>query len=198
MMFLKKVLLLGRRHHLLVLQMEAAQKTRQSFSVGLLLVWICLMRKMINLNPAIDDLNLPQVPSDSENGERLATNVENSQVASTANGSCCSSDRNILMEDSKALRTSVNAGSAEEQPIMKPQRQSTRNRPLTTKALEALASGFLNTRRKRKGTEVQAEENPILRPSRRARSRVTGTPNCANPGTGMMDSKEANGADGVL
>ncbi|CBI39482.3 unnamed protein product, partial [Vitis vinifera] len=143
------------------------------------------------------DLNLPQVPSDSENGERLATNVENSQVASTANGSCCSSDRNILMEDSKALRTSVNAGSAEEQPIMKPQRQSTRNRPLTTKALEALASGFLNTRRKRKGTEVQAEENPILRPSRRARSRVTGTPNCANPGTGMMDSKEANGADGV-
>lgn len=143
------------------------------------------------------DLNLPQVQSDSENGERLATNVENSQVASTANGSCCSSDRNILMEDSKALRTSVNAGSAEEQPIMKPQRQSTRNRPLTTKALEALASGFLNTRRKRKGTEVQAEENPILRPSRRARSRVTGTPNCANPGTGMMDSKEANGADGV-
>ena len=143
------------------------------------------------------DLNLPQVPSDSENGQRPMTDADNSQVASTANGSCCSSERNMLVEDSKALRSPVNAGNAEEQPIMKPQRQSTRNRPLTTKALEALASGFLNTRRKRKGTEVQAEENPILRPSRRARSRPTVTPNCINPGTGVMDSKEANEVDGV-
>lgn len=148
------------------------------------------------IRPLID-LNLPQVPSDSENGERLTTDVQNSQVASTANGFCCSSDRNIPMEDSKALRTSGHATNTEAQPIMKPQRQSTRNRPLTTKALEALAGGFLNTRRKRKGTEASREENPMLRPSRRARSRVTVTPNCANPGTGIMDSKEANGVDGV-
>ncbi|KAI3668251.1 hypothetical protein L6452_43328 [Arctium lappa] len=38
-------------------------------------------------------------------------------------------------------------------PVTNGQRQSTRNRPLTTKALEALANGFLNPKKKRRGLE---------------------------------------------
>ncbi|KAJ0034821.1 hypothetical protein Pint_24553 [Pistacia integerrima] len=62
-----------------------------------------------------------------------------------------------------------------QQPNMINRRHSTRNRPLTTKALEALAFGFLNTKQKRRFGDA---------PSRRARSR--GRVN-ENLGSGVAD-----------
>ncbi|KAL2506900.1 hypothetical protein Adt_22521 [Abeliophyllum distichum] len=61
------------------------------------------------------DLNFPQVPPDMENGF-LATESQNSSAIEA---------------------------SYEQQPSMNMRRHSTRNRPPTTRALEALASGFL-------------------------------------------------------
>lgn len=61
------------------------------------------------------------------------------------------------------------ASTTEQDSTMNSRRQSTRNRPLTTKALEALQWGFFHTNKKRKDGE--APENSA-RPSRRARRRT--------------------------
>ncbi|BAT86332.1 hypothetical protein LR48_Vigan03g287000 [Vigna angularis] len=50
-------------------------------------------------------------------------------------------------------------GNNEQQSILVNRRQSTRNRPLTTKALEALEYRFINSKRKRKNTEC-SDNNP--------------------------------------
>lgn len=55
---------------------------------------------------------------------------------------------------------------------MNARRHSTRNRPLTTKALEALAFGFLSTKQKRKFGDSFLRE-----PSRRSRARTRFTEN---------------------
>ncbi|XP_004298121.1 PREDICTED: uncharacterized protein LOC101314561 [Fragaria vesca subsp. vesca] len=59
---------------------------------------------------------------------------------------------------------------ASEQPLaVNPRRQSTRNRPLTTKVLEAFACGFLDTKQTRKSRDVFPREKSK---SRRSRARV--------------------------
>ncbi|KAA8536861.1 hypothetical protein F0562_029339 [Nyssa sinensis] len=141
------------------------------------------------------DLNLPQVPSDSENGEICRMEVDDRQGDPNEN-SCLPSNTNKLVEDSKALITSVNVNAAVQQPIVNLRRHSTRNRPLTTRALEALASGFLSTKRRRKGTDSQTFEKQMLRPSRKARSRAIGTSYSVSTNNGVVESQEETGADG--
>uniref|UniRef100_A0A5B6ZUT8 SANT domain-containing protein n=1 Tax=Davidia involucrata TaxID=16924 RepID=A0A5B6ZUT8_DAVIN len=142
------------------------------------------------------DLNLPQIPSDSENGEFCRMEVDENQGDPNANGSFFPSDSHKLIEDSKSLRTSAYVNDAEQQPIVNPRRQSTRNRPLTTKALEALASGFLSTKRRRKDTKSQTRENSVPRPSRKAHSRAIVTSNSGSTDNGVVESKEESGVDG--
>ncbi|OVA04321.1 SANT domain [Macleaya cordata] len=79
------------------------------------------------------DLNIPFVPSDLETGEPFITEVENGQNDPSSK---------------EAPFLSSDVASAEQQPIGIARRQGTRNRPLTTRALEAFACGFLNTKRK--------------------------------------------------
>ncbi|KAM7279012.1 hypothetical protein ACFE04_006146 [Oxalis oulophora] len=69
-----------------------------------------------------------------------------------------------------ALAVGPCSGNAEQDPNMNSRRKSTRNRPLTTKALEALAGGYLSSSPKRKARDVFKTENP--RPPRRARGSV--------------------------
>jgi hypothetical protein len=57
-------------------------------------------------------------------------------------------------------------------PNMNTRRHSTRNRPPTTKALEALACGFLNIKQKRKSRDDFSLDNRMSRPLRRARSKM--------------------------
>ncbi|XP_010259676.1 PREDICTED: uncharacterized protein LOC104599012 [Nelumbo nucifera] len=132
---------------------------------------------------ALIDLNLPHVPPDFETDESFME-VADSQDDPSAKGSSIPSERQHT-EESEALRLK-SVAIAEEQPIANARRHSTRNRPLTTRALEALACGFFNTKRRRRGPEALSHENSISRPSRRARGKV-------GVSTRIVDSKLEEG-----
>ncbi|OAY27758.1 uncharacterized protein LOC110602270 [Manihot esculenta] len=130
------------------------------------------------------DLNIP-IPQDAETESSMIEMTER-QLDKTSGQT----------EDSGILETSTSVcGSTSEQPPgISSRRQSTRNRPLTTKALEALACGFLSIKQKRRSRDDFSLDDSISRPSRRARSKVRVTENF---GTGVMDYKgdeRANGA----
>ncbi|KAM5569011.1 hypothetical protein ABKV19_016504 [Rosa sericea] len=68
-----------------------------------------------------------------------------------------------------SVETSDSMAASEQQPTVNPRRQSTRNRPLTAKVLEAFACGFLDTKQSRKSRDAFPREKSK---SRRARARV--------------------------
>ncbi|CAK9158797.1 unnamed protein product [Ilex paraguariensis] len=125
------------------------------------------------------DLNIPQVPPDFESGVFIAGSTEGQ-------------DQNTSREpdDPCALKTALNAASSQQQLNMNSRRQSTRNRLPTTKALEALANGFLtiNERRRSKGGGPQAS-----RSSRRARVGMRFPESCIDTVASMVEE----GGDGV-
>ncbi|KAK7258882.1 hypothetical protein RIF29_24471 [Crotalaria pallida] len=92
-----------------------------------------------------------QVPPMSENGEMVAMAEEDGKCLQ-ANDSCLASDTKEVVE--KPVRTSHDVGSVEHQPDINPRRQSTRNRPLTVRALESLANDFLHEERKQKRKNI--------------------------------------------
>ncbi|GMP60521.1 hypothetical protein CsSME_00023350 [Camellia sinensis var. sinensis] len=143
------------------------------------------------------DLNVLQGLSDSENGEICDTKVDESQKNPNANVLCFSSDKYELVKEPNNLCTSSNVNAAEKHLIGSPRRQSTRNRPLTTRALEALAFGYLSTKRKRKGTENQRQDNPVSKHSCKAHIRADVTSNSGSISSGILDDKDQNGVDGV-
>ncbi|RZC47494.1 hypothetical protein C5167_040432 [Papaver somniferum] len=81
------------------------------------------------------DLNLPHVPSNVEIDEPFIKEVEISQ-------------RNPSSEHPPSAASGELAGAGQQPSDLASRRQGTRKRPLTTKALEALACGFLTTKRK--------------------------------------------------
>ncbi|KAF5186542.1 arginine-glutamic acid dipeptide repeat protein [Thalictrum thalictroides] len=141
------------------------------------------------------DLNLPHVSTDSETSEKCTTKVENSQDYQCTNISSFSSEENHQQEDSQDLKISSQVAIAEKQTVTNGRRQSTRNRPLTTKALEALECGFLTTNRTWRGMEPLSEENLSPKPSRRARAKASKRRNFGDVSTSIADSKEQEGLD---
>ncbi|XP_031268328.1 uncharacterized protein LOC116126790 [Pistacia vera] len=127
-------------------------------------------------NPLSIDLNHSHIPLDSENGELVKMEVEDGQ-GTNANGLFLHENEHNL----EAQKASVD---------VEPRRQSTRNRPLTAKALEALACGFLSINKKEKSKEFHSREIPFSTPSRRARSRVKGSSKRSTSGTGIADLKK--------
>lgn len=106
------------------------------------------------------DLNLPHVPPDSDNDEPLLEKLSGTN-------------------QQRELFNPSNAGvSTEQHPVMNGQRQSTRNRPLTTKALEALACGYLSPKKKRKGVEAASQNNSMSKPPRRVRAKTALLTSC--------------------
>ncbi|KAI3894131.1 hypothetical protein MKW92_052059 [Papaver armeniacum] len=81
------------------------------------------------------DLNLPHVPSNVEIDEPYIKEVEICQ-------------RNPSSEHPPSPASGELAGAEQQPSDLASRRQGTRKRPLTTKALEALACGFLTTKRK--------------------------------------------------
>ncbi|XP_028751591.1 uncharacterized protein LOC114711367 [Neltuma alba] len=75
-------------------------------------------------------------------------------------------------DDSCAATISI-AEDNSEQPNMNTRRQSTRNRPLTAKVLEAFAFGYLDRKEKRKGRDYLLD-SPSPKPSRRVRGKKSG------------------------
>ncbi|XWS57518.1 hypothetical protein CRYUN_Cryun09bG0181100 [Craigia yunnanensis] len=96
------------------------------------------------------------------------------------------------------LKTSTNVCAEEQQPIVNTRRQSKRSRPLATRVLEALESGFFNMKRTQKVRDVQAQATQISSPSRKARSRVKATSKHGNAGSKTVDAKEGKGTDGAF
>ncbi|KAJ7977960.1 Arginine-glutamic acid dipeptide repeat protein [Quillaja saponaria] len=114
------------------------------------------------------NLNLLQVPLKSEN-EELTVFVEEDSQDIKKKDPCFTSDTKKLIPE--ALGTSIDVSSMEQQLDGNPRRQSTRNRPLTIRALESLANEFLFVERKQKKKEARIRENSF-NPCRRARSRT--------------------------
>lgn len=85
--------------------------------------------------------SIPQVPLKSENGEMMATVEEDGQCLK-ANDQCLSYDAQAVVEEPP--RTSCDVVSMEHQPNINSRRQSTRNRPLSLRALESLET-FIQT-----------------------------------------------------
>ncbi|XP_060971922.1 uncharacterized protein LOC115716096 [Cannabis sativa] len=110
------------------------------------------------------DLNLPISPD---------VETDESQMMDTAEG------KDHEMDNPHVVKFSECVAITEEQEakVVGSRRQSTRNRPLTTRVLEAFACGFLDIKQKRKSKDAFLGDNLKLRPpSRRARARVTTTP----------------------
>lgn len=127
------------------------------------------------------DLNLPQVSPDFETGEENETS---------------------RLEDSAAPNPTADVSFSEQQPNGS-RRQSTRNRPLTVKALEALANGFLTTTTRRKNKEALPRDNSRSRLPRQAHSGVETTEDFGS-GTavasqeGEAGNEESNGDVEIL
>ncbi|XP_048324404.2 uncharacterized protein LOC107411936 isoform X1 [Ziziphus jujuba] len=131
------------------------------------------------------NLNLPEGLPDSRNSEVLTMEEDGGRVINM-DSSCCHSEMKKPVPGT--LRISTDIGSSEQD--MNHRRQSTRNRPLTIRALESLENGFLNVQRRAKSTEGQKRENPFSNPSRKARSRVKITSNHSDAVTGPPVLKE--------
>ncbi|OMO53682.1 hypothetical protein CCACVL1_28443 [Corchorus capsularis] len=127
------------------------------------------------------DLNLPVLP-EAETDEPFM-------------GEVIKRDEHTTRQPDNASQLEANScmPSAELQPDMNARRQSTRIRPPTTKALEALACGFLSTTQKRKRGDGFARVRSFSRPS----SQACGSAKVSeNHGDGMVDFKaEGKGND---
>lgn len=101
------------------------------------------------------DLNIPQVPL-----EDFENDISITEAATAGESDDHKSKNHLVDDDISHMSQDVN-----------PQRRSTRNRPPTTRALEALANGYLTvTSRRKKTKEEISGENLASRSSRRARS----------------------------
>lgn len=112
-------------------------------------------------SPKLIDLNVPRVSPDFV-VESVLTDMVNNDSSSFLSGTG---------QQPEPFTLCNNGADPQQQSLASNRRQSTRNRPLTTKALEALELGFFSTKKKRKGADI-SESNLVSRPSRRVRGRT--------------------------
>ncbi|CAK9178033.1 unnamed protein product [Ilex paraguariensis] len=117
------------------------------------------------------DLNLPHVAPDSGNDEQSVVDMVHNDDNSSAKKPSYVSETSQQYESSNPANVGA---SIEQQSAMNGRRQSTRNRPLTTRALEALELGFFDTKKKkkRKHLEATSESNSMSRSSRQVRGKT--------------------------
>ncbi|KAF7817905.1 uncharacterized protein G2W53_023360 [Senna tora] len=131
--------------------------------------------------------NIIEVPPKSENDEMMEEDDK-----------CQNPNAGELVPN--PVVTSSGDGSMEQNPDMNQRRHSTRNRPLTVKALESIESDFMIfVQRQPKKKEDQAPKDPF-NPCRRARTRVKATTHRHSSGGGSavsMEDRHLNG-DNIL
>ncbi|AES82484.2 uncharacterized protein [Medicago truncatula] len=110
--------------------------------------------------------NIPQAPSKSENSKTVAMAAENEQGLKAKDPCLTSASQEVVQEP---LRIPCDVGSLEQQPDMNPRRQSSRNRPLTVRALECIANEFLHVPKRQKKKDIQTHQDPF-NPCRKART----------------------------
>ncbi|XWS31687.1 hypothetical protein CRYUN_Cryun23aG0097400 [Craigia yunnanensis] len=106
------------------------------------------------------DLNVPQVSMGFETDGPLITETVQNSDNSRAQISFFQSE---IMQQPEPLKLPDRGAEVNQHPVMHNRRQSTRNRPLTTKALEALECGFLSPKRKRKVAEAPQNNSRRVR-----------------------------------
>ncbi|KAF9681578.1 hypothetical protein SADUNF_Sadunf05G0016200 [Salix dunnii] len=141
-------------------------------------------------SPLLIDLNLPQVALYSNNGELVPMEVENTQRINANNKCYPSQPDNINVG---ILSTNVDATPAAEEPDMNPRRQSTRNRPMTIKALAALEYGFLEAK-KPKSAGARTHKKSCFRVLSRVPQQSTSSMKACSVGAGIVDLKEERDA----
>ncbi|MBA0874348.1 hypothetical protein Goshw_015517 [Gossypium schwendimanii] len=129
--------------------------------------------------------NQPPFPPDARNGEPGTLEVDGGQII-------------IVNNYADLLKTTTNVCAEEQQAVVNPRRQSKRSRPLTTRVLESLESGFFNVKKMPKVRDVQAQAIQFSSPSRKARSRVKSTSKHVNLTVKTADAKEGKDQDGAF
>ncbi|KAG2727137.1 hypothetical protein I3760_01G145500 [Carya illinoinensis] len=127
------------------------------------------------------DLNLPIAPDAEDDEPSMTETKEHDKISKEP-------------DDPNTVKPSDCVANSERQPNINFRRQSTRTRPPTTKALEALAFGYLDPKQKRKSRDASPRENSMLRTSRRARGQVRANENF---GASVVDLKVEERANGV-
>ncbi|KAK3189763.1 hypothetical protein Dsin_029324 [Dipteronia sinensis] len=128
------------------------------------------------------DLNFPMPPEAETDEPYMKERTEYDQTG-------------IQPDDSNAQKASEPVATSEQQPTVNARRHSTRNRPLTTKALEALAFDYLSTKQKRKFKDVFPEER--ISPPRRARGRIRVTEDLVGSMSRMTDFPAEESGNGL-
>lgn len=126
------------------------------------------------------DLNIPQIPLEFENDVVMGDTTAESNDKS---------NKNVIVNND-ASHASLDASSSEQLSSMNPQRRSTRNRPLTTKALEALANGFLTVSSRKKKAKDEIPREP--KSSRLARVGVVITEASSNSVDSVAEGSETS------
>ncbi|CAL9768618.1 unnamed protein product [Musa acuminata subsp. burmannicoides] len=114
------------------------------------------------------DLN---VPLDFENGEHLNSELAGSQHDLNEVEAVNLTETKQQLDGFGAVEN-LTEEPGDQQPLVNSRRQSTRNRPPTTKALEALACGFLGTKRRGRDTRALLPGSVTKRPSRHVHKTV--------------------------
>ena len=102
--------------------------------------------------------NIPQVRSKSENSKTVAMAVEDEQGLMAKDSCLTSASQEVVKE---TLRIPCDVSSLEQQPDMNPRRQSSRNRPLTVRALECIANEFLHVPKRQKKKDIRTHQDPF-------------------------------------
>ncbi|KAJ8898812.1 hypothetical protein K2173_007237 [Erythroxylum novogranatense] len=118
-------------------------------------------------SPKLIDLNVPHVSSDFEDEPIMKEMIQNNDSLHE-NETCLPSKMNC-QADPDLMKLSDAMAAPWHPPVLNSRRQSTRNRPLTTKALEAMELGFFNTKKRKCGNSLA--NNKMSMSSRRVRGR---------------------------
>ncbi|WVY93609.1 hypothetical protein V8G54_032697 [Vigna mungo] len=136
--------------------------------------------------------NIPQAPLKSEIGVMMVM-LEEDKQSLKANDPCLLSDTQGVIEE--PLGASSDVGSVEQQPSITSRRQSTRNRPLSIRALESLANEFLygERRQKRKLVPTQTDSFAICRKARTRSKTMPHNQSSENGSAVLVEEKQLNG-----
>jgi len=137
--------------------------------------------------------NIPQAPLKSEIGVKAM--VEEDEQSLKANDPCLSSDTQVVIEEPLGASSDVGSVEQQQQPSITSRRQSTRNRPLSLRALESLANQFLHgeRRQKRKLVPTQTDAFNICRKAR-TRSKIMPQSQSSDNGTSVLvEENQLNG-----
>ncbi|OMP03326.1 hypothetical protein COLO4_10489 [Corchorus olitorius] len=128
--------------------------------------------------------NPPPVPKDSQN-------VESGMAEANGN-------EFLVVNTHDLLKTAADVCTEDQEPIMNTRRQSRRSRPLTTRVLESLESGFFNMKRTETAGDVRTQAIQFSTPYRKARSRVKATSRQGSTGRKTVEAKEGKSTDGAF